>query len=300
MATVSAAGKPAPSATPTTGATGRRLSARMGISTTLSAASSTNSPKNKVSTTVTSVPSVAPVAATSFAGRRRQTLTGIRTSVNFKHTSSPLKSEATTPKQQTNAPAQKRTPNHPKLYKRQPDATTPRTPRTPKIHVDNNKPSKKSNNGRSRRHLTIGYSGEPVLSSLAAEARSPLRERQNITVQRSKSAQTPLQKKVVAKKSTVEREAENLSIHGAGEQHPMVRRSHSLRNENEVIIMPNTTTPARQVQMSKLSVTPTHVAKVKRNHSDRTPKGRIVNHHVQHRGSATKGKHVVRLAVTGL
>ena len=149
--------------TPSNAAVTRRLSARMGVAKPASVQS-------------------------QQLQNRRQTPSGIRTSVNYKKT--PTKSATTpTPKPKTTTP----TPT-----------LSSSTKRSKKLPRD------------SRRHLTIAYPGERV--------RSPLRERQNVTatVQRSKSAQTPLQNKkpTVTVKQT----------RPTHEEHPMVRRSHSLKS----------------------------------------------------------------------
>ncbi|XP_059091466.1 uncharacterized protein LOC131887003 [Tigriopus californicus] len=229
--------------TPNGATTSRRLSARMGVSTAMT----TCTPK-------------AGSGSTPFSSsKRRQTLTGIRTSVKFKPVP-PF------PYQDVGCGKVAPSPNsHHALTNQRPPKLPPRIRTTPAqsgtpVHYDapfiSRKPKgsdRKTRRHEEKRHLTIGYSGE---------VRSPLRERQNIvpTVQRSKSAQTPLQRKAVNKKTTAADDDENNSLH------PMVRRSQSMRDPegNEE----NLPSPA---QMS--GGTP-NINSVKRHHSERTPKER--------------------------
>ena len=168
----------------------RRLSARMGV------VAATSSPTGKNSTPPQT---------------RRQTLTGIRTSA---HAAANNKS--------TLGHNNPKLPHHSHHHHNNANkrVTVKKTPEV--VVLDNSAPSSSSrrkrnnyrqNNLDNRRHKTIGYPGE---------VRSPLRERGNIsaTVQRSHSAQTPLQNKPKAPKSKVKLQ----------QHHSMVRRSHSLRS----------------------------------------------------------------------
>eukprot|EP00095_Tigriopus_kingsejongensis_P009274 maker-scaffold1754_size28903-snap-gene-0.7 protein:Tk09274 transcript:maker-scaffold1754_size28903-snap-gene-0.7-mRNA-1 annotation:"rho gtpase-activating protein 11a isoform 1" len=226
----------------------RRLSARMGVSTALATPQKGSSSGHF-----------------STSASRRQTLTGIRTSVKFKPVpASPFadsKSNRSTP-QPPNRPPQvppriRTTPATRRTPHRQP-------PQSPFISSQPKGLDRKARRHDEKRHLTIGYSGE---------VRSPLRERQNIvpTVQRSKSAQTPLQRKVVHQ------------IIGdpnlAAQEHPMVRRSQSMHGhegDEENFLSPTSETRTRTPKSS-----------VKRHHSERT-------HHAKKREtprSTTKGIH---------
>lgn len=235
-----------------TASNSRRLSARMGISTAMT----TGTPKTGSGSTPFS------------SSKRRQTLTGIRTSVKFKPVPpSPYQdagSGGLPIPGSHHASAHLRPPQLPPRIR-----TTPARNRT-QVHSDSPfismKPKSSDRKARrqdEKRHLTIGYTGE---------VRSPLRERQNIvpTVQRSKSAQTPLQRKAVNKKIAADDE-ENQSLH------PMVRRSQSMRDAegNEE----NLPSPAQ------VSGTPNNA--VKRHHSERTPKERAYLKRLESRKKST-------------
>ena len=116
--------------------------------------------------------------------------------------------------------------------------------------------SRKYKRGEGRRFLTIGYDGE---------VRSPLKDKQNTivaTVQRSKSAQTAISKKVV-KKQEVSTNKENEIITNN------VQRSYSLRSPMPKIVVP------ASLKETIYDVTTPKSEKVKRHLSDRvmTPKG---------------------------
>ena len=115
--------------------------------------------------------------------------------------------------------------------------------------------SRKYKRSEGRRFLTIGYDGE---------VRSPLKDKQNTivaTVQRSKSAQTAINKKVVKKQVSTNKENEIITNN--------VQRSYSLRSPMPKIVVP------ASLKETIYDVTTPKSEKVKRHLSDRvmTPKG---------------------------
>jgi len=131
---------------------------------------------------------------------RRHIRSGIRTSVNYKHL---IKEDGKQEviKETTNA---------------NPASTVAAAVRTPDAHAKKRPNRRRGHHFKGeRRHLTIGYSGE---------VRSPLKERANnvvATVQRSKSAQTPLHNKPAKRRTAAQ---ENTAAHC------MVTRSQSMRS----------------------------------------------------------------------
>ena len=212
--------KPQPVSTPGN----RRLSARMGVAT--------------ATTPIARTASAVPKPATVASANRRQTLTGIRTSCKPQPQYENVKNS---PKIHTAKPSPKPAKNQENLYE---NVDSRRT------NIVAHQKASRAKRIEGRRHLTIGYAGEAVV-------RSPLKERQNIvvTVQRSKSAQTPLQKNNRAKPK---------STPPSGDIHPMVRRSHSLKVDTpEAIAVP------KELRETIYDVTTPKSEKVKRQMSDR-------------------------------
>ena len=189
------------------------MSARMGVATTAALASSTAT----ASGTKTSASSRTSAAATTahkapLATPRRQTLTGIRTSYK-----SPLyenvagggvgaahkrrtSNNFSTPSSAAVGNNRKKTPTASRQRVHTDENAGARTPESTAILSKRagGVSAAASDRRKSKRFLTIGYAGEAV-------ARSPLMERQNIvvTVQRSKSAQTPVWKATKPKQNKV-------------------------------------------------------------------------------------------------
>ncbi len=201
----------------TTPVANRRVSmARMGVS---------SATPNAVSTSVTPLQN------------RRQTRMGIRTSVNHKHSVSATSAEKR-PKTATARPAGEAEEISNSSRTSSSTSTSTSSTRSSVVRTPDLLPKRRATDKRlppgARRHLTIGYVGE---------VRSPLADRQNrvasasgATVQRSKSAQTPLESKPnKTKRRAPLPEHENLLLHHHLQQqhlscHPMVTRSQSMRS----------------------------------------------------------------------
>ena len=175
-------------ATPTPVINSRRLSARMGVS---------------------SASHRAGIGAPSPLNR-----TGIRTTTNYKM-------KATTPVGKISVVHTYENVLTPKMIAQPNGRQGSSAKRTPSSAKRTPRGDRKSKRLEGRRHLTIGYEGEQV--------RSPLKDKQNIvvTVQRSKSAQTPLQNKPTKQKKETPQ-----PVYNDSQDHHMVRRSRSMKQEN--------------------------------------------------------------------
>jgi len=240
-----------PGATPGRGAAARRLSARMG--TTVATPGHVNRP-SKLSSTLSSLP------PTPGPGHvvRRQTLTGIKTSVtstskrtpatsanyanptissnNKVREKSPLPSgtrsksphlqQARSPKEPSyqNVKVERKNSTSRDIKKVERSSSSGSKPRKNRVRRNKSDADRRSKRKEERRYLTIGYPGE---------MRSPLKERQNIpaNVRRSESDRTPMrsykeQEKMVTRSQMQEvenRDYENININ--------VVRKHSLKSD---------------------------------------------------------------------
>ncbi len=186
--------------TPTVAAANRRMSARMGVS------------------------SATPVSGSTPLQSRRQTRTGIRTSVNHKHSIGVEKTRPPPPAQASRA----KEASAPSVSANNSIDTIKSASVQPSIAANESRRRPPGIKSGARRHLTIGYAGE---------VRSPLSDRQNrtpsaATVQRSKSAQTPLQSKPAkrARPFSSASEQENKVTEMQQHHHPMVTRSQSMHS----------------------------------------------------------------------
>ena len=249
-----------PMSTPTS-ANPRRISARMGVATSV-----------RHPPTSTYVAPTSTMPTNSAVVTRRQTLTGIRTTPQHSNRRTPL----AVGKMMLNDPPKIVVDKYEPIYanvapiqenkvevktaksRLMSDKRHDRPVVTKRHETEDEKVQRKSKRLEGRRHLTIGYEGE---------VRSPFRERQNVlpTVQRSKSAQTPKPKSALTKPKTPKKDDDVFSFSDVAS----VLRSKSLRTPNSGIKVP------ASLRETIYDVTTPKSDKVRRNLSDRvvTPRG---------------------------